>query len=293
MTNWDDKKQILIKELGEGDEEKVSYVRANAEAINGALAGRGPDDSTSSAAGAVMVANISSTHVPAFCQASRSGDSKPYKNTYDLGKHVVGDRMTRRVQVDAALPINFSYCEAYFGAVAITGAGVGFYGDICLVLKPSETDLNRVILDRNSYDLIRSPLKERIKGDDTRRKEVAADLAGSWGADLSHIGTVKVLERRTATARRLTTGQIAEVILDDEDYIEVLRNGSFGSADLLEARTSAASATLEERIERRLQHGPAPTGNDLLWLKRRRRAEKQLRNCGIELRVVTTTGRAK
>lgn len=292
-TNWKQRRQELIDVLSAGDFEKESYAKANALAVEATLDGRGPDDKTPSAAGAVMVANISSTHVPAFCQASLSGDLKPYKNAYDLSKQVVGDQVLRRIQVDSALPIRFCYRDVYFGAVAVSGAGIRFYGDICLVLEPSSTDADTKVLDRNSYDLIRAPLKEKIDGDALKREEIAESLSGKWDSDLSDIGAVKVLEQRGPQVRRLTTGQIAELILNDEDYIEVLRKGSFRASELLEARTSAAEAMLEERIERRMQNGPTPTANDLLWLQRRRQAEKALRECGVDLRVVTTTGRAK
>lgn len=292
MTDWETKKLDLINALSDKgtDHEKKTYLDANAKAIDGVLAGRGPDDATATAAGAVMVANISSAHLPAFCQASRRGDPKPYKNTYDLKRNFVGDG-SRRAQVDEALPITFAYRDAYFGAVAVTGAGIRFYGDICLVLKPAITPLKTTIMDRNSYDLIRSPLKEQIGGSTTRRSNAAKELKGQWSKDLAAMGTIKVLERIPTISRRLTTGQIAATILDDEDYIEVVREGSFGAKDLLEARTSAADATLEERLERRLQSGPAPSATDLLWLSRRREAERQLRSSGIALSVVVTPGR--
>lgn len=295
MTNWESKKADLISALSDKgmERDKKAYLEANAEAVDGVLTGRGPDDSVANAAGAVMIANISSTHLPDFCKASRRGDPKPYKNTYDLNKNIVGDPTSRRVQVDEALPIKFPYANAYFGAVAVTGAGIRFYGDVCLVLKAASTPQRTTILDRNSYDLIRSPLKDWIGGSQTKRRDAADDLKGEWSLDLSAMASIKVLERMPATSRRLTTGQIAATLLDDEDYIEVVREGSFGAADLLEARTSAADATLEERLERRLQNGPAPSATELLWLRRRRQAERQLRSSGVALRVVVTSGRER
>ena len=59
--------------------------------------------------------------------------------------------------------------------------------------------------------------------------------------------------------RRLTTGQISEAVLDDEDYIEVLKIGSFDVGALQEARVSAADAAAEAQVGAQLQMGPAPT----------------------------------
>src|SRR5258708_3083292 len=64
------------------------YVEANVnfvfEAVNGCNSfSSAPDPS----AGVHAVANISSVHIPAFVHASLTGNAKPYKNGYDLGRH--------------------------------------------------------------------------------------------------------------------------------------------------------------------------------------------------------------
>src|SRR4029079_16002742 len=45
----------------------------------------------------------------------------------------------------------------YFGAVELNGTGVRFYGDLCLILAPQNVPQTTVILESNSYDLVRPP----------------------------------------------------------------------------------------------------------------------------------------
>src|SRR5205807_859571 len=100
-----------------------------------------------------------SAHVPAFCEASRKGEKKPYKNGYDLGKFRLGSpppssEPKLRETVDAALPLNGVHPEdVYFGAVELFGSGIRFYGDVCLVIARDAIAAGTLVLDRNSFDL--------------------------------------------------------------------------------------------------------------------------------------------
>jgi hypothetical protein len=196
----------------------------------------------------------------------------------------------------------------------LNGAGVRFYGDFCLVLK-SVGD-KTPILDRNSYDLMRSPLYDWIL---KRRRRCVADqlagkvdpfteptedqktamatqaraISGHWGADRSEVAAIKVLEARLAGVRRISTGQISDGVLDDEDYIEILKHGSFRAADLEEVRLSAADVAAESRIGDRSRFGPAPSAAAELWRDRRQIAEQALSRWGPALKIVTTRGRMK
>jgi hypothetical protein len=290
--NWRLHLGALTKLLAKNADEK-SYIDANVEAIEKALGGQGPDASVPRAdAGARVVFNISASHIPAFCTASRGGDKKPYKNGYDLGKYHVGDKTERRVLVDSSLPIDGgpeAYKHIYFAAAELNGAGVRFYGDFCLVLKPQAVAPATVVLDRNSYDLIRRPLSDRKRP----FKDIARDLHGHWDVDFPVMATIKILQFRAASHRRLTTGQVSDGLLEDEDYVEVLKIDSFRSADLQEVRTSAADAALGEHLSTRLRTGPVPRMAELLWLVRRRKAEQSLRQESVMVRVVTTTGRIR
>lgn len=298
-TDWSKQLDQLVKASPAAD-----FARANAKAVVRAVEGRGPDDGAQDPrAGARMVVNISSAHVPGFCAASRDGQPRAYKNAYDLQKYRLGDscppdHFPTRVKVDSALPLEapLTAKDVYFGALELNGTGIRFYGDVCLVLGRDTVDGDTVILDRNSYDLVRSPLREIVDAapdPDLRRREEAWKLRGLWSRDLGSMASHRVLSALGVRARRCTTGQICEALRDDEDYIEVLKPGSFSARDLQEARISAPEAGRDAFTADRLASGPAPRMEVLLWRERRRKAEEELRLTGVPVTVVTTLGRLK
>src|SRR5450756_2715195 len=85
-TDWLKEVKAFIQKTAAGDHQLEEYADANLNTCLDLVAGRdlysGKEDHES---GARMVVNISSAHVPAFCEASRKGEDKPYKNGYDLG----------------------------------------------------------------------------------------------------------------------------------------------------------------------------------------------------------------
>jgi hypothetical protein len=269
------------------------YAGANIDAIRAALGGFGPDAAlgTAPGMGARMVVNISASHVPAVCSASRAGEARPYKNGYDLGSYRVGDASPDRALklreiVDAALPLppGKSPADIYFGAMELNGTGVHFYGDVCLVLK--DVSPETPVLDRNSYDLVRAPLRDMIE-DKQRRKmwayrraEVAKRISGQWGRSHDLIGAIKILRALGVHERRVTTGQISDALRDDEDYVEILRVQPFGTGDLSEARLTAADVAYDASIDDRRRTGVLPQLEALLWRDRRRIAERELLSTG-------------
>lgn len=189
--------------------------------------------------------------------------------------------------------------NTYFGAAELNGTGVRFYGDYCLVLRPGAPQREFQILDRNSYDVIREPLSTIIGNEVTqggqleKRKELLQDMAGRWGSDLCDMVSLRMLGALNSSWRRITTGQVSQGILLDEDYIEVLRQGSFGPQDLEEARTSGADVALEAQIIENARDGSAPPLAEQLWCRQRRRAAMSLRKAGIRVRVPTVSGRVR
>jgi hypothetical protein len=287
------------------DSELLGYLKANRDAIGRALAGKGPDSQTREEnAGAHVVVNIACAHIPAF---TTPGEPTPYKNYYDLGKAAgsrVGDQLTRREIVDQSLPLDAAKPEdVYYAAAEFNGSGIRFYGDVCLVLKDSSVAPDTVILNRNSYDLMRLPLRNNIDAapdPDAKRRETAQELSGLWGSDLADMCCEKMLDSFDRRRRRLTTGEISTGLLSEEDYIEVLwvRRSpgyprSFGPDDVLEARLSAADVAAEERIVERSRSGPPPAVHELVWLHRRREAERALKRARVRISVVTTAGRTR
>jgi len=305
-VNWNRQRDRMVATVTRRSTDAREYSTANVTAVTHAIHGRGPDsEGSQTESGVHAVANIPSAHLPSFVRLSKNGDATPYQNGYDLGRYRVGDppsgqTLSRRERVDRALPLVNGACpnNVYFCALDLNGAGVRFYGDFSLVIRNARMDSNTVVLDRNCYDVERSPIVDRIlarpvQQRDRARRDEMRRLSGSWSDDLAAMAVTKVFHELGGGQRRLTTGQISDALLSDEDYVEVLRIGSFGASDLVEARISASDSALESLISSRLQRGPVPRWTEFLWRQRRRAAECALRNAGVATQVVVTTGRVK
>lgn len=286
----------------QGDVAQQVFLRANGQSVGRALTGAPVDGGgPRPGAGSCVVVNMASAHVPSFTAPGAS-----YKNCYDLDRERIGEppkTSAKRAAVDTALEALHGRAkeDIYFAAVEFNGCGVGFYGDCCLVLRDSAVAGGTLVLDRNSYDLVREPLQTYIadraaeKGVTVAeaRAELAAEHAGVLSRDLAEIAAIKVLEARRPTARLLTTGMISDGVLEDEDYLEVLVEETFSVDAVREARLAPADVALDERIHGRAMNGGAPSHAEMLWRSRRREAEARLEALGVPVRVVTTTGRSK
>lgn len=260
-------------------------------------------------AGARVAFNISSAHIPGFA-ANKNGSS--YKNRYDVSGARIGDNPLpsgpgSRERIDQLLAKRVGKMQGrhvepetlYYGAVELNGAGVRYYGDVSLILLPHANSAKdkRLVLDRNSFDLISPPLSARTcpngKWDEAAAAKELADLAGEWSADLVDMAVGKILGGGANRERRITVGAISEGVLADEDYIEVIRTSSFDVTGLGEARISAADAAVDGMIADRLRRGPRPNWAELMWRHRRRKADQALRSEGIVTRVVISAGRVR
>ena len=307
-TDWEAKLTKALDERPAGDSQ--DYGRADAESIERALAGLGPEDKVPVPGGARVVFNMASVHVPAFVDASVARETAPYMNRYDIdeaaakrsppSRRIGADprNQSRRARMDSACSqVVAEGCaprDLYYGAVELNGTGVRFYGDISLVL--ADTDAGAVILDRNSYDLLRAPLANDSSykdGNDFLIVKAALRIAGRWANDLPAIAALKILSLRPVTGRRITTGNISDGLLHDEDYIEVLRRGSFSAADLQEARITAADAAREALVRERERHGATPNIAASAWAQQRRAAEHALARANVAVRTITESGRVK
>ncbi|UGY02523.1 hypothetical protein [Bradyrhizobium quebecense] len=220
-ADWSSEARAFIQRSAAGDRQLEEYAEANLNTCVDLVAGRdiysGKDDRDS---GARMVVNISSVHIPAFCEASRKGDKRPYKNGYDLGKFRLGSRPPSsepnlREIVDAALPLNGARPEdVYFGAVELFGSGIRFYGDVCLVIRKQVIAANTLILDRNSFDLISAPIRDRINrssSTDKARAEEAKNLAGPWKNGAT--AAVRIMQMLGLTRQRHASDQAPQAEL--------------------------------------------------------------------------------
>jgi hypothetical protein len=125
------------------------------------------------------------------------------------------------------------------------------------------------------------------------RKARVAERSGSWADHLGSIAALKIVGSLLPAERRLTTGTISDGVLADEDYVEVLKIGSFSAEDVQEARVSAADAAVETRIGVELREGRTPRAEEIEWRQQRRAAFAALRAAGVPIRVVATTGRVR
>jgi hypothetical protein len=299
-TNWQQEVSDEITSLALNDAVREEFLRENIESVGQVIAGLGPDDSKPrEGAGARVVFNMSCAHVADFCNDSTSSPNA-YKNAYKFSPS------RKRIDVDEVIEIcamtsgaKFFKEDISFGAVETSGTGIRFYGDMCLVLKPP-ADMNQLLLiDRNSYDVARNPISQRVQGEVARgvteqqaRVNEMIHWLGKW-ADLAHMLAMKIIRRLPLAARRWTTGQVAQAVLEDEDYCEVLYPRSFNTSDLAEVRVSAADAAAESDIAHREQAGEAPAIHEVAWRDQRRAARRALTKAKVPVRVVTTPGRIK
>jgi len=311
MSEWRTRSDHLVKRLGGGDAAMEAYRRADADMIRGVTRGYGPDSRQPKAeAGVRVVFNLSAAHIPALVDAGPATvDNRPFKNAHDIAERKsaqssrIGDPpkiSPIREGVETVLAYIVSPAKArdfYYGAVELNGSGMRYYRDVCLVLRPEQILASTLVLSRNSYDLARSPLKERIAPGQpqwqARAVEQVEKLKGQWAADVPDMAVVKVLDGATSNERLLTVGTISDGLLSDEDYIEVVRTESFGWPDLEEARVSAADAGTDGHIADRLNRGPTPTQTELLWRHRRRHADRVLAEKSIRTRIVISSGRVR
>lgn len=306
MTNpLPDWVQRLKDELAsmQGGGRRQEFLQANGQAVARALIGASVDSvGRRSGAGSCVVVNMASAHVLSFTAQGAS-----YKNCYDLDRERVGrappKASPKRVAVDTALESlhHRSKENIYFAAVELNGCGVGFYGDCCLVLREEAVTNETLVLDRNSYDLVRDPLQayvvryakvKKVTIEDAR-VWLATHYAGILNRDLAAMAAIKVLSARRPAERLLTTAMISDGVLEDEDYLEVLVEKTFSIADVREVRLSPAEVSMDERIRSRSIYGRAPSSAEMLWRSRRRQAEGRFEAIGVPVRVVTSTGRRK
>jgi hypothetical protein len=229
-----------------------------------------------------MVVNISATALLSFLAAGR------YKNLYE--QPIIGG-VTRTVskereKVDDLLGFGARPDNYYFGAAALGGTGVRFYGEYCMVLKGEEVDVETQILDRDSYDLVLPPLS-----DDSSPAPVASKLLGKWGPDAIDMLTLKILPELQGANRLVTTGTVSEMILHDQDFVEVHKRGEILTSSVEEVRQSPDEVAMESRVIARGSAGYPPTALETLWLQRRDQVVQALEREGIHYRMVTLHGR--
>jgi hypothetical protein len=233
-----------------------------------------------------MVVNIGADELLSFLETD------DYKNIYE--NPVVGGRRRapskERVEVDGLLGLgNARRC--YFGAVALDGSGVRFYGEYCMVIKPARVEArNTGTFDRDSYDLLQSPLSGRSP---TRTRRIVAALRGVWDVDLVDMLIMKMLPELPAAQHLITVGNLSDLVLSDQEFVEVHLEGKIAVADVEEIRQSSNDAVVEATIRDRRRSGQSPTLVEMHWMAQRRRVAARLAKRAVRQRVVLVQARTQ
>ena len=208
MDDWSGKADERIKASAGGDTAALVYRQAAPGPSVRWSRGISPSSGAlRPQAAARLVFTCPAPMRPTSSPTTRRAPARPYKNRYDVAASRLGGALPAgpdpRADIDAALaPLAGARSERdlYYGAVEINGAGVRFYGDLCLVLNTAAVDAAALVLDRNSFDLICAPLRDRTHTgpggawDPAAAQGEAANLAGRWGADLAEMAVCKVLD---------------------------------------------------------------------------------------------------
>jgi hypothetical protein len=226
-----------------------------------------------------MVVNITADALLRFLASGR------YLNLYD--EPVIGgvprEPSDDRRRVDELLGLGE---DTYFGAVALGGTGVRYYGEYSMVLRPEAIDPDTRLLDRDSYDLLMAPLAGL--GPSPRQVE---RLRGTWASDVDAMVLLRVLPEIRQARQLVTSGTVSELVLRDQEFVEVHKQGSFGPANLEEIRESPDEAAIESMIQERQRRGGRCSVVEHEWVRRRMRVREALEGHGIRHRIVTLHGR--
>lgn len=296
---WTAHLAVALESLTMARPDSASWRRADVTSIQQTLQGVSPySGAVKPDQGARVVFNISSAHIPSFMTGA---PDSAYLNRYAVPAGRVGGapKIDARTRIDDLLGaiLGVPGQDLHYGAADLNGAGIRYYGDVCLVLKADAVADGTLVLDRNSFDLICPPLVEKTAPggawNATAAKAEAEALSGRWKSCFVAMASCKILEGGPFACRRITIGMISEGLLRDEDYVEVVRDGSFGRADVAEARTAAGDAAADASIADRLVRGPTPDLTALLWRHRRRLAEAAFAAGGVPHRTVVSSGRVR
>ena len=229
-----------------------------------------------------MVVNISAAALLSFLAEGR------YRNLYE--RPVIGGETRtvskEREEVDKLLGFGEHPENYYFGAAALGGTGVRFYGEYCIALKADEVAPEAQILDRDSYDLVLPPLSDELSG-----SKLMAEVRGTWSKDAIDMLTLKVIPELLGANRLITTGTVSEMILHDQDFVEIHKEGAILTSSIEEIRQSPDEVAMESRVISRTNAGYPPSPLEILWLRRRDEVVQALEKQGIRYRMVTLHGR--
>lgn len=282
--SWAERRSEVLKQAN--DWTLGQFSKANAVSIEAMACAQGKN------ARLHVIFNIGSDALRSYAQ---TGD---YKNAYEQPT-IVGAPVSAsctRLKVDELISLK-NPKDFYFCALSSGGLGIRFYGEYCVVLRSGNDSGVKRVLDRNSYDFIRSPLKELLEYRElTEKQDLVKRLETEFRSEeMGQMLAIKVLQHFNHPSRLLTMGSVSEAILADEDYVEALHEGKIPLQSILEVRCNALDEMLEAGVLSKLGRGQA-TVEELLWASRREEVRKALAaprsGHAIELKTVAGAGRS-
>ncbi len=253
------------------DDNATAFTQANRDLVDRLF--------TQDETGLRMVVNITADALLSFL------DEGSYRNLYD--RPVIGGEAPTpspaRKLVDKKLQLGE---DTYFGAVALGGTGIRYYGEYSMVLRPEAVDGKTPLLDRDSYDLLMPPLSEL-----NLTKKRLTRMRGTWEQDVRAMVLLRVLPEIRQARQLVTSGTVSELVLRDQEFVEVHRRGTFTPEDLEEVRTSPDEVAIENLIRDRERRGSRCTAVEHEWLRRRSVVSERLEEAELRHRVVTLHGR--
>lgn len=216
-----------------------------------------------------------------------------YLNLYERPEIGGERREPSRDRQTVDLSMGLDGKTVYFGAVALGGAGVRYYGEYCMVLMLDRIDPDPQLFDRDSYDTLLEPFAGREDAAD-----LIAGLLGKWQPDVKAMVLMKVLPEVVHQRRLVTTGTVSDVVLKDQEFIEVHLQPdqsrgprSFGPDELEEIRESPDEVAVSTRLREREADGLTMSAVEHEWLVRREVVTRMLGQSQVATRVVTQHGR--
>jgi hypothetical protein len=103
--------------------------------------------------------------------------------------------------------------------------------------------------------------------------------------------TLKLLPELRGATRLITTGTVSEMILHDQEFVEIHKQGDIFPASIEEIRQSPDEVAMEGRIHARAAAGFAPSAIELRWIRQRDSVVRALERDHVRYRIVTLHGR--
>jgi hypothetical protein len=208
-------------------------------------------------------------------------DEGRYRNIYEFPH--VGGKGPDQNRLDADNRVGTGP-QHYFGAAAMGGVGIRYYGEYCMVLKTDFVDGDTQVFDRDSYDVLFPPL------DGVSPADISC-IKGKWSEDIAAMIMLRVLPELNHGRQIVTSGTIIELALKDQEFIEVHLAQQIHPYDIDQLIESPETAAMEARILERQRSALPNRMHELEWARRRNEVVRRLEQKSIRHRVVTQSGR--